>query len=129
MDTPPEPKQHPFEAAYRGVGSIALGSVPLLMVFPAVQLGYWLRTIRPYPPTASNWVFAVVSVLVLITIFIVLSGFGIIQGLRGRAAAYRTGEPRVLCNVGIVFALLALVGWTMIGYGWCWELERFNFRK
>jgi hypothetical protein len=115
------PKQYPFEAAYRGLASIILGGLPLVMVLPALNLSwYWVKEQPPYAfarqGAVTERVIIVILALAIVAVVVAVAGCGILQGHRGRAAARHTGEPRVLCNTGIWFGWLAVFAWIGTGY-------------
>lgn len=116
--------RHP-EAAYHGLASIAVAGVFLLMALPAFQLAFLLQ-VAEYPGWDSNakrlaayggYIGAAVVVILC------LSGAGV--GARGLGAAARTGEPRILCSVGIALCLFAAVLWFMCGFAWHTQAARF----
>ena len=47
--------------------------------------------------------------------------------VRGRSAASRTGEPQILCTVGVVLSLFAAGLWVVCGVAWhsqAWQFIR-----
>jgi hypothetical protein len=116
MSDPITPNRHPFEAAYRGIASIALGVVPLIMTLPTLQFIRWLQSESQYLPGATTgWVMLVLGSLLGAAVLFAFTVFGIIQGLSGRVAARRTGEPRAVCNAGLAIGVLGAISWLLFG--------------
>ena len=124
MWTDPDSPHHP-EAAYHGLASIALASVLLLLAFPALQLAFWMQAMN-YPRwgaddkrMAAYGGYAGVVVVELLC----LAALSI--AVRGRSAASRTGEPQILCTVGVVLSLFAAGLWVVCGVAWHSQAWRF----
>jgi hypothetical protein len=122
------PNRHPFEAAYRGAASIALGGLALLMLWPAIQVRGWVAS-RGYGSPYGSRGNEELPLVVMVTLFanaaiVAMAVFGIVEGFRGWTVSRKTGEPRVLCHVGVAFGVLAAISWLLIGCGFIWWGER-----
>ena len=113
------PKRHPFEAAYRGIASIALGGVALLLALPGMQVRDWYRSegYGPYGTARTDVTVLLLGSMLAIAAIIFMAAFGIAEGIHGWKVSRRTGEPRVLSHVGVAFNILAFVTWLLIGCG------------
>src|SRR5262245_1905638 len=122
------PKGHPFEAAYRGVASIALGGVALLLILPGMQVRDWFRSesygYGPYGGARVEFPLLVMGALLANAAVVAMSAFGIAEGIHGWKVARRTGEPRVLSHVGIAFGVLAFITWVLFACGWLTRGQR-----
>jgi len=119
MSDSDSPKRHPFEAAYRGIASIALGGVALLLVLPAVQVRHWFRSdvYGPYGTAQMELTELLLGTILANAAIVAMAAFGIAEGIHGWKVSRRTGEPRVLSHVGVAFSVLAIVTWLLIGCG------------
>jgi hypothetical protein len=124
MSNSSTPRWHDWEATYRGAAAIALGGIPLLMVLPALQIGLWMANRGRYGGYESERMLLVFGGLLVISVLLVTSFFGVAQGLAGWVAARRTREPRALCYAGMLFGMLAILGWLWHASVWIEWAER-----
>ena len=119
-----ESRQHP-EAAYYGVASILLAGVLLLMALPALQLAFWLQATN-YPGWGrTDKALAAYGGYIGAALVILLCLVGIGIGMRGRGAAARTGEPAVLCTVGMILGAFGAALWVAAVLAWHSQIGRF----
>jgi hypothetical protein len=113
------PKRHQFEAAYRGIASIALGGVALLLVLPGIQVRDWFRSedYGPYGRARVDFTVLLLGTMLANAVIVAMSAFGIAEGIHSWKVSRRTGEPRVLSHVGVIFSVLAFVTWLLVGCG------------
>src|SRR5262245_42612979 len=124
MWTDSEDRQRP-EAIYYGLASIAIAGVALLMAVPALTLAMWLEATK-YPgmsPSEKEMAAyggyigaAAVELVCLISVCIAVNGL-FVSG--------RTGEPRVLCWVGVLLTLGAIALWLACALSWHLQAGRF----
>jgi hypothetical protein len=123
MWTEDDPR-HP-ESAYHGLASIAIASVLLLMALPGLLLAFWMQAMN-YPGWgADDKRLAAYGGYVGVVVVELLCLFAMSIALRGRGAAARTGEPVVLCTVGLVLSLFAAAVW--VGCGVAWHSQAWRF--
>jgi hypothetical protein len=100
-----------------------------MAAIPALHLCWVLVTGQghTFQTSGFNEVMDRMSVLVggfvVAFVFILISATGIRQGLLARDATRRTGEPRLLPNIGLRFSLLALIGWIGVVFIWLRWIE------
>jgi hypothetical protein len=111
-----QPSRH--EALHHGLAAIAIGAVFLLMTFPAFQLCLWLQVTEYRGWRNSDKELAAYGGYIGTAIVLALCVVGTFFGVRGMQAASRTGEPRVLCQVGAALSLFAAAVWIMLGVSW-----------
>jgi hypothetical protein len=117
-------RPHP-EAAYYGLASIALAGILLMMALPALQLALWLQATGYAGMGAGEKRLAAYGGYVGAGAVLILGVVGTVVGVRGLGVAARTGEPRVLCGVGIALSLFAAALWVMCGVAWHFQAWRF----
>lgn len=118
-------EQHPHEAGYHGLASIAVAGILLSMALPALQLAFLLQ-VADYPGWGrSDKELAAYGGYVGAAVVEVLCLAGVWVGVRGLGAAGRTGESRVLCGVGVVLCLFAAALWVMCAVAWHSQAARF----
>jgi hypothetical protein len=115
---PSSSRPHPYAAAYHGLAALAVAGVLLLMAVPALQLAHWLDMYgyRNWP--ASDRRLAVYGGYGGAGLVELLCWVSVAFGVRGLAAARRTGESRVLCVAGICLGLLGAALWVLCGVAW-----------
>jgi hypothetical protein len=111
-------RTHPQASAYYGLASIAISAIFLLMAVPALQLSNTLAQshYRGFSPTdqrvAAYGGYAGGGVVILLA----LTAAGIaVAGIR---VSGRTGEPAVLCLVGLLLSLFAALLWIACVASW-----------
>ena len=124
MDTP-APRPHPHEAAYYGLAAIAVAGVTLLMAVPALQLAFVLQLADYKGFAESDGRLAAYGGYLGVLVVEGLCLTGVVTGGRGLRAADRTGEPRILCDVGIYLSLFAAAVWVGCGIAWHSQACRF----
>ncbi|MBA4063414.1 MAG: hypothetical protein C0501_06820 [Isosphaera sp.] len=114
----PRPGPHPHAAAHHGAAALALAAVFLLMTLPTFQMAFWLEAGGYRGWSAGDKRLAAYGGYAGAGLVVLLSLAGVVVGLRGNALADRTGEPRVLCVVGVVLCLFAAAVWVLVGVAW-----------
>src|SRR5262245_29005555 len=104
-------KQHPQEAAYYGLATIAMSGIFLLMALPAFQTMFWLEMQGYKGWSESDKKLAAYGGYIGAGVIVLLSLMGVVIGLRGTLASFRNGEPRILCSVGIILSLMSAAIW------------------
>ena len=120
-------RPHPHESAYHGLASLFLSGIFLLMALPALELANTLqrsnydgfsRTERRMAAIGGYAGAGSVIVLCLIAAGIAVAGIRV---------SGRTDEPAVLCVIGLLLALFAVLVWIGCGVAWhsqSWYLFR-----
>lgn len=118
--------RHPFEAAYRGVASIALGAVSFIFLSLVLWLGSSqnLSSARYYRLSQAEEIGLNSVTLSLIAVVIVFPIWGVALGIQSWILARRLGEPQALSHVGLTFCALALIGWAKVAHIWLRELNQ-----
>ena len=126
MDAPLS-RDHPYAAAYHGLAALCIAAVFLLMTVPGLQLIHWLdmHGYRGWPESDRR--LAVYGGYIGTGLIELLCWVGVFFGVRGVAAAKRTGEPRVLCLAGVLLCVFAAALWLMCGVAW--HLQSWWFIK
>lgn len=119
------PRQYPHASAHYGAAAIALAGVLLLMALPAFQMAFWLETSGYRGWSDSDKRMAAYGGYIGTAVIEVLCLTGVAIGIRGIAAASKTGEPEALCSVGIALCLFCAAIWFMVGVAWHSQAWRF----
>jgi hypothetical protein len=118
-------RQYPHESAHYGVAAIAVAGVLLLMAIPAFQMAFWLEASGYRGWSPSDKEMAAYGGYIGTGMIVLLCLTGVVIGFRGIAAARHTGEPRVLCLVGIALCVFSAAIWFMVGVAWHSQAARF----
>lgn len=123
----PSPPPYPHAAAHHGLAAVATAGVLLVMAAPALQLAFWLEQTQ-YPGFSdADKRLAAYGGYLSVAVAVVLGLTAVVTGARGLGAAGRTGEPGVLCDIGIYLGLFAAAVW--VGCGLAWHSQAWRFVK
>src|SRR4051794_35327094 len=102
---PERPQLHPHSAAYFGLASISIAGILLIIAPIGLLIAFLIESSNYRGFAPQDKVIAGYGGYGAAAFGIVLGLTGIVTAARGMIAAYRTGEPAILCDTGLYLGL------------------------